>query len=122
MGKLDGRVAIVTGGGRGIGVEYAKVLAAEGAKVAVTDIVDTETTVNIIKQAGGEAIGIHCDVTDTDNIKAMVAETMETYGKIDILVNNAALFADPNQGSFLDIDEAEWDRGSRLDSPLFRLE
>ena len=57
MGKLDGRVAIVTGGGRGIGVEYAKVLAAEGAKVAVTDIVDTETTVNIIKQAGGEAIG-----------------------------------------------------------------
>ena len=55
MGRLDGKVAIVTGGGRGIGVEYAKVLAAEGAKVAVTDIVDTETTVNIIKQAGGEA-------------------------------------------------------------------
>ena len=54
MGKLEGRVAIVTGGGRGIGVEYAKVLAAEGAKVAVTDIVETETTVNIINQAGGE--------------------------------------------------------------------
>ena len=55
MGKLDERVAIVTGGGRGIGVEYAKVLAAEGAKVAVTDIVDTETTVKIIEQAGGAA-------------------------------------------------------------------
>ena len=116
MGKLDGRVAIVTGGGRGIGVEYAKVLAAEGAKVAVTDIVDTETTVNIIKQAGGEAVGIHCDVTDVDNIKAMVAETVDTYGKIDILVNNAALFADLNQGSFLDIDEAEWDRVMQINT------
>ena len=83
MGKLEGRVAIVTGGGRGIGVEYAKVLAAEGAKVAVTDI-ETETTVNIINQAGGEAIGIHCDVTNTENIQAMVAQTLDTYGKIDI--------------------------------------
>ena len=116
MGRLDGKVAIVTGGGRGIGVEYSKVLAAEGAKVAVTDIVDTETTVNIIKQAGGDAIGIHCDVTDPDNIKAMVAETVETYGRLDILVNNAALFADLKQGSFLDIDEAEWDRVMQINT------
>ena len=116
MGRLDGRVAIVTGGGRGIGVEYAKVLAAEGAKVAVTDIVDTETTVNIIKQAGGDAIGIHCDVTDPENIKSMVAETIDTYGKLDILVNNAALFADLKQGSFLDIDEAEWDRVMQINT------
>ena len=81
MGKLEGRVAIVTGGGRGTGVEYAKVLAAEGAKVAVTDIVETETTVNIINQAGGEAIGIHCDVTNTENIQAMVAQTLDFTGK-----------------------------------------
>ena len=110
MGRLDGKVAIVTGGGRGIGVEYAKVLAAEGAKVAVTDIVDTETTVNIIKQAGGEAIGIHCDVTDPDNIKAMVAETVDTYGRLDILVNNAALFVDIPRRTFMDIDSEEWDK------------
>jgi NAD(P)-dependent dehydrogenase (short-subunit alcohol dehydrogenase family) len=116
MGRLDGKVAIVTGGGRGIGVEYSKVLAAEGAKIAVTDIVDTETTVNIIKQAGGDAIGIHCDVTDPDNIKAMVAETVEAYGRLDILVNNAALFADLKQGSFLDIDEAEWDRVMQINT------
>ena len=116
MGRLDGKVAIVTGGGRGIGVEYSKVLAAEGAKVAVTDIVDTETTVNIIKQAGGDAIGIRCDVTDPDNIKAMVAETVEAYGRLDILVNNAALFADLKQGSFLDIDEAEWDRVMQINT------
>jgi NAD(P)-dependent dehydrogenase (short-subunit alcohol dehydrogenase family) len=116
MGRLDGQVAIVTGAGRGIGVEYAKVLAAEGAKVAVTDIVDTEMTVNIIKQAGGEAVGIHCDVTDPDNIKSMVAETISAYGKLDILVNNAALFADLKQGSFLDIDEAEWDRVMQINT------
>ncbi|MEC7490966.1 MAG: glucose 1-dehydrogenase [Pseudomonadota bacterium] len=110
MGKLDGRVAIVTGAGRGIGVEYAKVLAAEGAKVTVSDIVDPTTTVNIIKQAGGEAIGIECDVTKPDQIKAMVSETVETFGKLDIMVTNAALFADLQQKSFLEIDEAEWDR------------
>lgn len=116
MGRLDGKVAIVTGGGRGIGVEYSKVLAAEGAKVAVTDIVNTETTVNIIKQAGGDAIGIHCDVTDPNNIKSMVAQTVEKYGSLDILVNNAALFADLKQGSFLDIDEAEWDRVMQINT------
>ncbi|MEK9645397.1 MAG: 3-oxoacyl-ACP reductase family protein [Alphaproteobacteria bacterium] len=110
MARLGGRVAIVTGSGRGIGADYAKALAAEGAKVAVTDIVDTENTVNIIKQAGGEAIGIHCDVTDPENVKAMVAETVEKFGKLDIIVNNAALFADLDQKSFLEIDEAEWDR------------
>ena len=116
MGRLDGQIAIVTGAGRGIGVEYAKVLAAEGAKVTVSDIIDTDNTVNIIKQAGGEAIGIHCDVTDPENIRAMVAETISTFGKLDILVNNAALFADLKQGSFLDIDEAEWDRVMQINT------
>jgi NAD(P)-dependent dehydrogenase (short-subunit alcohol dehydrogenase family) len=116
MGRLDGQVAIVTGAGRGIGVEYAKVLAAEGAKVTVSDIINTDNTVNIIKQAGGEAIGIHCDVTDPENIRAMVAETISTFGKLDILVNNAALFADLKQGSFLDIDEAEWDRVMQINT------
>jgi len=110
MGKLDGKVAIVTGAGRGIGVEYAKVLAEEGAMVTVSDIVDPTTTVNIIKQAGGEAMGIECDVTKPDQIESMVSKTEEAYGKLDIMVTNAALFADLQQKSFLEIDEAEWDR------------
>ena len=110
MGRLEGRVAIVTGSGRGIGAEYAKALAAEGASVAVTDIVATENTVQIIKQAGGEAIGIHCDVTDPDSVHSMVAQTVENFGKLDIMVTNAALFADLDQKPFLEIDEAEWDR------------
>ena len=110
MGKLEGKVAIVTGAGRGIGVEYAKVLAEEGAMVTVSDIVDPTTTVNIIKQAGGEAMGIECDVTKPDQIESMVSKTVEAYGKLDIMVTNAALFADLQQKSFLEIDEAEWDR------------
>ncbi len=110
MGRLDGRVAIVTGSGRGIGAEYAKALAAEGAKVTVTDIVDTENTVNIIKQAGGEAMGIKCDVTRPDDVKALVSETVDAFGKLEIMVTNAALFADLKQRSFLEIDEDEWDR------------
>ena len=103
MARLDGRVAIVTGGGRGIGVAYCKALAEEGAKVVVSDIVDTQRTVSVIKQAGGEAIGVHCDVTDPDQIKDMVVRTVETYGKVDILVNNAALFADVRLKSVLEI-------------------
>ena len=69
MGRLDGRVAVVTGGGRGIGVAYCTALAAEGAKVVVSDIIDTENTVNIIKQAGGEAVGNRCDVTSPEETR-----------------------------------------------------
>ena len=110
MGRLDGRVAIVTGAGRGIGVHYAKALAEEGAKVCCSDILDTENTVNIIKQTGGEAISNRCDVTDPDQVRAMVAETVGAFGKVDIMVTNAAIFADLQQRSFMEIPEEEWDR------------
>ncbi len=110
MARFDGRVAIITGAGRGIGQAYAKSLAEEGAKICVTDIIDTDNTVNIIKQAGGDAIGVKCDVLVKDQIEAMVAATIEAYGKIDILVNNAALFADIGQKPFMEISEDEWDR------------
>ncbi len=110
MSKFDGRVAIITGAGRGIGQAYAKSLAEEGAKICVTDIIDTDNTVNIIKQAGGDAIGVQANVLDKDQIDAMVGTTIETYGKVDIMVTNAALFADLEQKSFMDISEDEWDR------------
>ena len=110
MARFDGRVAIVTGGGRGIGQAYAKSLAEEGAKICVTDIIDTDNTVNIIKQAGGDAIGVKCDVLDKSQIEAMVGATVEAYGKVEILVNNAARFADIGQKPFMEISEDEWDR------------
>ena len=110
MARLDRWVAIITGAGRGIGAVYAKALAAEGARITVADIIDTANTVNVVKQAGGEAIGVHCDVTRPEEVRAMVVETIEAFGKVDILVTNAALFADLEFKPFMEIDEAEWDR------------
>jgi NAD(P)-dependent dehydrogenase (short-subunit alcohol dehydrogenase family) len=103
-------VAIVTGAGRGIGVAYAKALAAEGARVCATDIRDTARTVDIIRKQGGEAIGLAADVTEPGAVAAMVAETIARFGKVDVLVNNAAVFADLERGHFMDISSADWDR------------
>ena len=116
MARLDGRVAIITGAGRGIGAAYAKALAGEGAKVTVTDIIDTENTVNIIKQAGGEAIGVHCDVLDSSQVHNMVGETVKTFGKVDIMVTNAALFADLQVKPFMEIEDAEWDHMMQINT------
>jgi len=110
MGKLDGRVAIVTGAAQGIGAAYAKRLAAEGAKILVADMRDTAKTVDEIKRAGGEALGQHTDVSDAQSVKAAVAQAVKAFGKLDILVNNAGLFADERRGSLLDLTNDEWDK------------
>ncbi|MPW21834.1 SDR family oxidoreductase [Paraburkholderia sp. CNPSo 3157] len=95
MGRLNGKVAIVTGAGRGIGRATAKLFAAEGAKVAVLSFTpaNVDTVVEEIKASGGTALGVPCDVSDVEQINAAIAKVVETYGRIDILVNNAF---DPN--------------------------
>ena len=94
MGRFDGKSVIVTGAAGGIGEAYAKALAAEGAKVVVADVSDTEgeRVAADIVAAGGEAFFQHTDVSDEASATACAEATVERYGQLDMLVNNAAIF------------------------------
>jgi 2-hydroxycyclohexanecarboxyl-CoA dehydrogenase len=106
MGKLDDKIAIVTGAGRGIGRGIAEKLAAEGATVVVTDV-DEATAEETADALGAGAIGLHADVTSRESVTAMVDQVHRRTGRIDVLVNNAGWdVASP----FLDSDPADWDK------------
>ncbi len=111
MARLAGRTAIVTGGAKGIGRHYARALAQEGAGVVIADVADGEAAVAEIAAHGSNAaMSVVCDVSKEDDVKALVARTVERFGKIDILVNNAALFAPLHQTKVQEIDVDLWDR------------
>ena len=110
MGRLDGKTAVITGAGRGIGAVMAKRMAQEGANVVVTDVLDTKATVEAITAAGGSARGMSVDVTSDENLAAVVETTEKTFGSLDILVNNASIFAALQPKPFMQIDNDEFDK------------
>lgn len=121
--EITGRVAFVTGAGRGIGREICTTLAAEGARIAVNDLFldRADETAGIIRRAGGQAIGVAADVTDYDAVHAAVARTVAEFDAVDILVNNAGIpavtaeDAIPSQGGFFQsTDRDQWDRTMSL--------
>ena len=111
MGKLQDKIAIVTGAAQGIGATYAKALAAEGAKVVLTDINDCSKTAAEIHSAfeGSETLSLNTDVSDEQSTQKMVEDTISKFGDLDILVNNAAIFGLLQSGPFENIDVDEWD-------------
>jgi NAD(P)-dependent dehydrogenase (short-subunit alcohol dehydrogenase family) len=117
MGKLDGRVAIVTGAGQGIGAEVARTFAAEGACVVVNDLganldgsgvegTPAEEVTRAIVEDGGKAAANNCDVTDFDAVKGMVDQAIDEFGRLDIVVNVAGILRD---GMIFKMEERQWD-------------
>ena len=117
MGSLDGRVAIITGAGRGLGREHALLFAAEGAKVVVNDRggsndgagADDSPAHDVVKEIqalGGEAIANGDDVSDWEGAQRLVNSAIEAFGELDILVNNAGILRDR---VLVNMSEAEWD-------------
>lgn len=112
MGQLEGKVAIITGAGKGLGKAFAVGFAEEGAKLCLVTRKDMEGLKKASEEIlakGGECIFFQADVTNVDDMKKMADETMNKFGKIDILVNNAAYYYGVERRPFTEISPEEWD-------------
>ena len=113
--RLQGKVALISGGARGQGAAEAKLFAKEGAKVVFGDVLDDEgrKTEAEIQEIGGEALYLHMDVTNEGDWEKAVSETVNRFGKLDILVNNAGVVS---WGNLEDTTPEEWDRVMDINS------
>jgi NAD(P)-dependent dehydrogenase (short-subunit alcohol dehydrogenase family) len=108
--RLKDKVCIVTGGGLGIGRAYCLGLAREGARVVVADIADPQPVVKEIEARGGQALGVGCDVSKEDDTLRLATRSIDRWGRIDVLVNNAAIYGVIKRRPFMEIPVEEWDR------------
>lgn len=107
---LEGQLAIVTGAARAIGREIAQTLAAQGAAVVSLDLLPADDMVATVEARGGAATAITTDVTDEAAVESALAEVLEAHGRVDVLVNNAGLFAGIERRPFWEIELDEWER------------
>jgi 3-oxoacyl-[acyl-carrier protein] reductase len=108
--ELAGRVAVVTGAARAIGRETAEVLASRGAIIVSIDLLDAEALVETVTSNGGSAISFTADVSEEEAVESAFRETLDRFGRIDVLVNNVGQFADIERRAFWEIETEEWDR------------
>lgn len=108
--RFKDKSVIITGGGGKIAKAYATAFAKEGAKLSLPDIASAEPIVNAIKNEGGTAISMACDVSSEQSVKAMVDETVKQFGAVDILINNAAYFMNVWKGAFWEMSVEEFDK------------
>lgn len=115
MRGLDKKIVIVTGGGSGLGREFSIELAKEGARIVVADVnrKGADDTVKLVTDAGGEALATETDVARASSVEAMVKATLERFGTIDVLVNNAGLVGELKRVH--EVSEASWDRVMNVD-------
>ncbi len=110
MYNLDGKIALVTGGASGIGLDLAVGLAARGCRVVVGDILDQARLEQARVAVGGECLAVAMDVTNNEQVTAAVAKTQARFGGLDIVVNNAGLYTGISRGPFEELEIAEWER------------
>jgi 3-oxoacyl-[acyl-carrier protein] reductase len=109
MGIFDERVVIVTGAARGLGRDYAKYFALDGANVVLADVKDTEAAAADASASGRECMGVETDVTDQGSVDALMKRTKERFGRLDILVNNAGIWRGLNEGGLLNCADDVWE-------------
>src|SRR3954447_20598639 len=107
--EVRDKVVAITGAARGLGREFACGLAAAGARIVAGDINDCADTLDLVEKIGREAVGVRLDVTDAGSAQAMIDAGLKAFGRVDALINNAALYGALHGGRFDAIDEAEWD-------------
>ncbi|MFA7323838.1 MAG: SDR family oxidoreductase [Candidatus Nanopelagicales bacterium] len=109
LDRLAGKVVIVTGAARGLGRDYARYFAMDGAHVVVADVKDTAGAAQEASAIGPKCIGIECDVTSQESVNALVSATVKEFGRLDILINNAGLWRGLAEAGLLDCPDDVWD-------------